>query len=220
MDDITILMLTPNLVPKGWAEYHKQVLLAAADGAPIITISCQPLDWGINVIQDDPLSVSNVYKQMLRGAKLAETPYVGIAEDDTLYDAAHFKYRPPDGQFAFNMNRWGIFAWRVRHRPVFFYKPRQANMCLIAPRELLIEDLEGRFERTHGAELPPKLWYDPGRSGGYSAVNFFTHIPVLFFNHVNGIDPLEQRRHKKEWPVQCYELPGWGRSEDIKRKFA
>ena len=53
MDDITIIMLTPNLVPKQWAEFHKQKLLEAAGGTPIITISKEPLDWGINLLQTE-----------------------------------------------------------------------------------------------------------------------------------------------------------------------
>lgn len=73
MNDLTIIFLTANRVPEKWAEYHKQVLLEAIGDTPIITISFKPLDWGTNLIQTE-YSVDNIYRQMLRGAKVAKTP--------------------------------------------------------------------------------------------------------------------------------------------------
>ena len=88
--DITIIMLTANRVPKGWAQFHKEKLLEAANGAPIITISREPLNWGINILQTEPYGISNIYWQLLKGAKAADTGYVGVAEDDILYPRVHF----------------------------------------------------------------------------------------------------------------------------------
>src|SRR3990167_985746 len=139
MTDLTIIFLTVNKVPYKWAEYHKSVLLEAIGDTPLITISKKPLDWGMNLIQEEEPSVSNIYRQVLRGAKLATTPYIAIAEDDTLYHKEHFTFRPPMDTYGFDGHRWGLFTWG---KPTYYYKDRISNACMIAPRELVISALE------------------------------------------------------------------------------
>src|SRR3990167_7580897 len=94
MNDLTIIFLTNNELPESWTAYHKKVLLDAVGKVPLITISRKPLDFGINILQTEPKSPSNVYWQLLRGAKLAMTKYIAVAEDDTLYCSEHFSFRP------------------------------------------------------------------------------------------------------------------------------
>src|SRR3989344_6555477 len=110
MKDITIIMMTPNRVPKKWAEFHRKVLMEAIGDTPIITISKEPLDWGINLLQTE-YSYANLYKQMLRGAKLATTKFIGIADDDVLYPKEHFQFRPKEDGFYYNFNRWHMVTW-------------------------------------------------------------------------------------------------------------
>ena len=64
--DLTIIFLTANRVPKQWAAFHKEKLLEAAAGKPIITISREPLDWGTNVLQTEKYGASNIYWQLRR----------------------------------------------------------------------------------------------------------------------------------------------------------
>jgi HJR/Mrr/RecB family endonuclease len=61
---------------------------------PVISISREPMDFGTNLIQEETKDKSNIFRQVLRGAKLAQTEYIAIAEDDTLYPPEHFKLRP------------------------------------------------------------------------------------------------------------------------------
>src|SRR3990167_8395102 len=119
MNDLTVIFLTVNKVPEKWAEYHKKVLNEAIGDTLLITVSKKPMDWGLNLIQDEEPSVSNIYRQILRAAKLAVTPYIAIAEDDTLYHKEHFIFRPPEDTYAYDGHRWGIFTWG---KPVYYYK--------------------------------------------------------------------------------------------------
>ena len=146
MSDITIIMLTANKLPKGWVAFHKEKLLEAAGDSQIITMSREPMNWGINVLQDQDYGISNIYRQLLRGAKLATTPYIAVAEDDTLYPYEHFhSFRPPKDTFAYNQNKFGLFRWsRI---PTYFWKDRIKNSTLVAPRGLVIEALEERFAK-------------------------------------------------------------------------
>jgi hypothetical protein len=192
------------------------VLEEAIEGAPIITISKEPMDWGINLIQEAEPSVSNIYKQVLRGAKLATTPFIAIAEDDTLYHKEHFKFRPPMDTFAFDGHRWGILNWG---KPFYYYKDRISNAAMIAPRELVISSLEERFEKYPESNIG-ELGKEKGTTlDRRKTVQYWPSIGMIFFSHKNSLDPTEQRKSKKPGAVQAYDIPYWGKAEDLRKKF-
>ncbi len=221
--DITIIMLTANRVPKKWAEFHKQKLIEAAGNSPIITISKEPLDWGINILQTEPYGISNIYFQLLRGAKMATTDYIGVAEDDALYPREHFEYRPPMDTFAYNQNRFNLFAWG---KPTYSWKNRMGNFTLIAPRKLLIEALEERFKKypngTRGrsigelgrANVENNFGLTPRKSSWFQ-----TGISIIHIDHEYGVDQLAVTHRKSKGILQAYDIPYWGKAEDIVKKF-
>lgn len=219
MDDITIIMMTPNRVPKKWAAYHRQKLTEAIGDTPIITISKEPLDWGINLLQTE-YSYANLYKQMLRGAKLATTKFIGIADDDVLYPKEHFQFRPKEDGFYYNFNRWQLTTWGT---PRYFHKPRAGNGCMIATRELVVDAMERRIEAN------PNLVHFFTKELGTSrrmrkydklvAQSFYTSEPLAVFVHDLSAD-MDAKRHRKIiWPVRAYDIPIWGRAEDVLKKF-
>ncbi|OGH18095.1 MAG: hypothetical protein A2868_03485 [Candidatus Levybacteria bacterium RIFCSPHIGHO2_01_FULL_40_15b] len=228
MADLTIIMLTPNLVPKKWVEFHKQKLLEAAGDNPIITISKEPLDWGVKNLIQTEYGLSNLYRQILRGAKEADTPLVAIAEDDTLYPKQHFQFRPIQPGYYYNLNRWHMFTWKNSYyfqgRPFYFYKPRPANGLLISTRELMVESLESRLATSPDLENP-YLRHELGtvdRILNYDKVpwrSFYTREPVLCFDHIYSVGDLAKRRKKRPWPIAAYDIPVWGRAEEIVKKF-
>ena len=223
MEDLTIIMPTFNKVPKEWAEYHKQVLLQAIGSTPLITISKEPLVWGENILQTE-YSVHNLFKQFLRGAQLATTPYIAIAEDDNLYPKEHFEFRPPLDTIAYDMNRWIMFTWGA---PFYFHKPSSSNGGMIAPRALFIEALVERFTK-YPDKIPWRLLKELGSNeyeGKYGVkeiktVNFYAPVPFLCFNHDYSIDLRQVQHRKKTWPVRAYDIPKWGKAEEIRKKFA
>ncbi len=222
--DITIIMLTANRVPKGWAQFHKDKLIEAIDGSPIITVSREPLDWGINLLDTQPYQISNIYFQLLRGAKEATTDFIAVAEDDTLYPKEHFEYRPPMDTFAYNMNRFGVFRWSSK--PTYFWKDRISNSTLVAPRKLAIEALEERFRKypngTPGGftgelgrpNIEDKLGLTRRKSAWFS-----TEISVVRVDHELGIDRLSRTHRKGMGILRAYDIPYWGRAEEIVKKF-
>lgn len=219
MKDITIIMMTPNLVPKKWAKYHKEKLLEAASGAPIITISRKPLDWGLNLIQDE-YGLANLYKQLLRGAKTAKTEFIATADDDTLYPKEHYAFRPKEPGFYYNFNRWHLFSWG---EPFYFHKPRPGGGLMIANRKMVIEAMEARL-----ATDPKLTGYAVKELGSsirmnkydkYQSKQFYTVQPVVSFYHEYSVDKQTRQHNKKAWPVRAYDLPLWGRAEDLRRKF-
>lgn len=222
MKDATIIFLTVNKVPEKWRQFHREKLLEAAGDFPIITVSAKPmLDMpGINIIQEPPFNSSNVYRQMLRAAKIANTPYIMIAEDDSLYSREHFtKFRPKPQEFAYNLSRWGIMSWG---EPTYFWCDRISNLTLIAPRELVIKSLEERFEKYPDG-TPDGLTGELGRYKSqrdlgvtpYPAVAFYTTIPVVNFSHPNALCPLEQSQQKRRGFVRAYDIPEWGHAKNL-----
>ena len=225
MQDLTIIFLTINKVPEGWAEYQKKVLLGAAGDFPIITISKKPLGWGtFNIIQNEPISSANIYRQVLRGARLATTPYIAIAEDDILYNREHFaNIRPPMDTFAYNMSRWGIFTWG---EPTYFFNNRIHNAEMIAPRELTIEALEERFAKHPGdssagqdGELGKNRIEKNLGITQRKSMEFYTTVPIVAFNHDYSIDPIERNHKKRMGMIKAYDIPYWGRAEEIVKNF-
>ena len=219
MNDLTVIMLTANKVPEQWAQYHKEMLLKTIEDTPLITVSYKPLDFGINLIQTE-YSLTNIFKQMLRAAKIATTEYIAMADDDTLYPKEHFEYRPKGGHFAYNLTRWHLFTWG---RPYYFHKPRPGNGLMITNRRMLISAITSRLNGHD--ELPGFLLkefatkestakYDIGK-----LETFYTIDPVVSFYHRQSIDPLNQRRRKAPWPVRALELPLWGRAKDLRNKW-
>lgn len=222
--DLTIIMLTANRVPESWARFHKEKLLEATGDSPIITISRKPLDWGTNLLDTQPYHISNIYFQLLRGAKHAETNFIAVAEDDTLYPKKHFEYCPPKDVFAYNQNRFGLFSWS--RTPTYFWKDRISNSTLIAERKLVIEALEERFAK-HPKGTPTGFTGEMGRNNiedrlGITrrrAIWFQTEISVVRIDHEKGVDRLSRTHRKGMGILRAYDIPYWGKACDIVAKF-
>lgn len=219
MTDLTVIMLTPNLVPEKWAEFHKEKLLEAIGDTPLITVSKKPLGWGHNIIQEG-YGLINIYKQMLRAAKIADTPYIAMADDDTLYPRQHFEYRPKQEGYFYNLNRWHMFTWG---EAIYFHKPWRGNGLLIATRNLVIKALEKRFE--NGEDLPPHAQHELGtrrdmlEQDFVKSIVFYTNEPVLSFYHDQSFDEDVKQHRKRMYPVRAYDIPVWGKAENIRKKF-
>jgi hypothetical protein len=221
--DLTIIMLTANRVPPKWAQFHKQKLIEAAGNFPIITMSRKPIDWGMNILDEQKYHISNIYCQMLRGAKAAKTKFIAIAEDDTLYPKEHFDYRPPKDVFAYNQNRFGLFTWG---KPTYFWKDRISNSTLIASRKNMIEALAERFEKYPDG-TPERYTGEIGRRNiegklgitRRKAVWFSTEISVVRIDHEAGHDRLARTHRKGMGILRAYDIPHWGKAEDVVKKF-
>lgn len=229
MNDLTVIFLTNNKVPDHWVKYHRSILLDSIWNTPLITISRIPMEW-TNIIQTEPESSSNIYWQLLKWAKLATTPYIAVAEDDTLYTKEHFQFRP-DNAFAYNANRWSLYTW---WEPIYSLKNFiSTNAVLIAPRQLLIDALEERFAKyPHDMKNIPtgmcgelwsyekQLWVTPRKK-----VEFKTVSPIVQFDHdyftwSNANENSIQRRHTKIlWTIRAYDIPVWGHASELVKKF-
>lgn len=218
MNDLTILFITLNKLPEHWRKYHREVLEHAAQGARIVEIS--PTG---ELKQDKPPSSSNVYWQMLRGAKYADTEYIAMAEDDTLYTPDHYSYRPEKGVFAYNQSHWSLFNWGV---PTYNWRDRMGNYTLIAHREDVIEALEERFAKYPDGTPEDKTgeigrWRIEKQLGltPRKAEEFKTSNPVINICHQDGLCERSRRKRKGLGTLRAFDIPYWGKAEDLIKKF-
>ena len=229
MKDLTAIFLTQNEVPEQWAEFHKKCLLEALGDAPLIIMSRKSMDWGtINILQDKPKSLSNIYWQLLRGAKMATTDYIAVVESDTLYSREHFLQRPPKDKIGYNMNHWSLFTWISKHNPVptYSWRNRRGNYSMLSYRKLVIEALEERFAKFPKG-TPDRITGEIGRAMVERNMGitlrpvheFETTVSIINFNHDNASDRLQLTQRKSLGKIQAYDIPHWGKASDLVKKW-
>jgi hypothetical protein len=223
MNDITIIFITANKVPKSWAEYQKQSLIEAACGSRIITISYEPLDWGNDNLIQTEYNLDNVYRQMLRGAKMATTSHIAVAEDDTLYSMHHFhSIKFSEDAVFYNLCCWQLQTWN----PVYYLRVNFSNHAMVAPTKLFVDAIEERYAKFPDG-LPHAGAGEVGRVSveailgvtNIKARNFSSNIGIVHFQHPYSIDPLEQKQKKRVGPIRAYDIPYWGPSSELVKKF-
>lgn len=227
MDDLTVIYLTMNRMPESWVTYHKHHLLGAVGGYPVISISREPIDIGQNLIDDDEPGYANIYRQLLRGAKMADTPFVAMAEDDVLYSPEHFReFRPRLDEVAYNRSRWSVFAW---DRTLYSLRNRVSNCTLIAPRDYLIDALEERFTKAPLEKLSRESqgFGEVGRHAierslgvtPRNMVEYWSWVPVVHLSHIDGTEERQTRKRKRHAQIRAYDIPYWGKASTIVDRY-
>lgn len=238
MKDLTCLFLTLNKVP--WQDFHTKKVIEAIGDYPLITFSRVPMNLpGQQFRQNEEQSHDKIYKLMLEGARIAKTPYVAMVEDDMLYSKDHFELRPPLNTFGYNWNRWSLFTWG---EPTFSFKRRYCNGCSILPRLELISALEERFKKwpTIPHYLNGELGFEKvERNLGVTlrkSIEMYSKTPVVQIHHIYGtpgigrpkalinhkkdtLDLEARKTRKRMGMMRAYEIPYWGRSEDLIKHF-
>lgn len=212
LDDLTICYYTANVLPKQFHNYTQKILNDASD----------PYDWSV-VVKNSKVKASHVgiYKQALEAARMAETKYIALCEDDVLYAPEHFKYRPKDKKFAYNMNSWNIFTWG---EPIFSQKMGgRVNLSqLICEREAFIEAMEERFAKwPKDEDINLSDWAEPGKYENRLGVtkqeyeHFFTNPPNIIFSHQTALSYQNLGERKRLGEIRALEIPYWGTAKKI-----
>jgi len=228
----TVLYLTDNSIDENLLLFCQERLKKECFDIPIISVSQKPINFGKNIcVGNIGRSWMSLYKQILAGLELCETDYIGIAEHDCLYNAAHIKYIPTsDNIFFYNHNCWLVDSMTG----IYSYWPhRFALSQLVCHRDLLKKStIEIMNLLMMGLKVSKGMkWYgepglvsdtykvfveaDSGRSSQlqrylkkyvseYKSKSFKTEKPNIDIRH--GKNFTGPKRGKK----RCYELPYWG----------
>lgn len=227
---LTVLYYSAQTAPPPFLEAVRNQLLKAVDGRyPVISVTQGPLAFGdrnIDVGRPGP-SVLGIYRAILTGAEAADTPFVAMAEDDTLYDPSHFDcHRPPLDTFAYNHNKWALYTWWTP--PIFSQKTNRSVMCqCIAPREQLIAALRERFDRHARDPYDDRRialnFAEPGRYEKWLKVTeqkletFRSPQPNIVISHEYALGWSQMGRKKDHGPIRQESVEPWGRAEDVLR---
>lgn len=218
MRDLTVIYLTVNKLPKKWTDFHYDHLMKSTEGLPLLTISRLPMP-GHNLIQTEDPSPSNVYRQILRGAKAVDTEYIAIAEDDCLYTKEHFAYRPKT--LGYNMHRWSVFTWG---EPIYSWRNRFGNWTMIAKRQHVIDQLEERFAKYPNGTRPDLTgeigrWRTDSQLGltHHEPESFWTKTAILNVSHEYGLDDRARRHRKTLGDITALTVPHWGEANTYQK---
>lgn len=226
MSDLTCVYYTCNAISDYFMANMQRYLKEAVGDIPIISVSHKPIDFGENIVVDLKRSHFNIYKQALIGAKQAKTKYIALCEDDVLYSPEHFKYRPQEGKFAYNLGVWSLYTWH--EPPMFTHKgmPRINLNSLICEKDLFIEAMEERFNKyPDGNGTKEKYWAEPSRYEKHLNVTirendiFFTNPPNIVFSHQTELSFAGLGVRKRAGEFRSYEIPYWGSAKEIRSLY-
>jgi len=212
--DLTLIYYTANKIDEKFAQNVRDSL--GKLGYPIISVSQKPIKFGVNIcVGEIGRSFQNIYRQVLEGAKKATSKYVALVEDDCLYTPEHFQFRPKNA-FGYNLNRWNLDTTEN----IFYYIVRKKRPLLsqcIAPRKLLIKNLEERFALP---EIPKKYCGEMGvfeKSLGmkkYPVERFETKVPNIVINHKDNISGRKYITSNTKKDIKP-----WGNAKKLKEKY-
>ncbi len=241
----TILTITDNSLDEQIAEPCRRILLREAQGLPLVCVSHKPVDLGKNIVVGEiGRSWRSFYSQILTGLEAVETKTVAIAEHDCLYTHEALAYQPNDlSVFWYNRNHWLVQGPGGNHPELFgmySYWPRRlpfsqlvcSKALLAAATEEIVRLLDMGLQIKGGAR-----WYgEPGvidaklraafveaASGRPTQIQRYLKDYVTKYDHkiFKTTYPSLDIRHgsnftgPKRGKKRCYELPYWGRFEDV-----
>lgn len=221
-NDITIVYYTANAISDKFAFNTQYQLLKAAGDIPIISVSKKPMDFGENIDVGDsmPRNHFSIYRQALIGAIAAETEFIALCEDDVLYSPEHFKYRPKNHPFAYNLGAWSIYTW---HDPAIYThkgKVRRNLNSLICNRRAFINAMEERFAKyPDDSKIDKDIWAEPGKYERQLGVTvqeteeFYTNPPNIIFSHETELSFAGLGTRKRPGEFRAYSIPYWGEAE-------
>jgi hypothetical protein len=212
--DLTAIYYTADTVPESFAATVLSVLSSSLpDGVPLIELH-----------QEGERSHFNIYRQALKGAKMATTKYIALCEDDVLYSPEHFNYRPRKAPFAYNLGYWGIYTWQKPS--IYNYKGRKNLGNLICDREAFIEAMEERFVKwPDDTKTDKDLWAEPGKYERQLGVtvqeteDFYTNPPNIKFSHENELSFAGLGTRKRAGELRATEIPYWNRAEHLRELY-
>lgn len=242
MSDLTVLYYSALRIEPRFQMGVLRELKSAIGDTPVVSVFHGSRDWQgheiphFNVqalinVGPIPGSIWQVYQNILQAAKAATTKWTAMAEDDSLYTAEHYAWRPQsEDVFFYNRNRWTISrrlsADGKRREAFLYFRVRTQMAQCICSRDLLIETLEEKFRKFPEPITDPVAyktgWGEPGRYEGLLGLSprrreyFDTTEPNITFNHTESI---RGRRQVKPDDRICLDLPPWGNADDLWRRI-
>ena len=209
---VYILYYTDSRLEERLAISVRKWLAMAAGVIPIISVSKEPLDFGVkNVcVGDLPHSYESMYKAIDAGLKeIPNGSFVYLVEHDVFYHPSHFAFIPKDAKHGFfNRNR---YYWA---KGTNFFYPARGKIALsqgVAYKKVWVKHVSERLE----------LWKtDPDNKMSMPFKNYESSRPNVDVRHGDNLTPRGhyKKLHEAEKLPNEEKLPGWGGVDHFLKK--
>lgn len=226
MSNLTLLYYSANLIPEHFMKNVQAQILKACPNTPIISVTQKPIDFGTNIcVGDIGQSAYNIYKQILIGVRHVRTEYVATVEDDVMYPAEHFTYRPEYPMLSYDVNKWCVFTWDKN--PIYSQRTGRRTMTsMLGSTEVLLKTLEERYKKYPTVEsIPPRLYEfyfgEPGRFESHlglsrvPTIKYECPVPHVQFSTPEAFGFKHLGTRKKHGNIRVESLEPWGSAKDI-----
>lgn len=182
-------------------------------GLPIISVTQKPTDFGTNIcVGDVGASGFNMLRQIQIACEAAKTRFVIHTEADCLYPPDYFTFKPERDDVCYRNTNTYLMGY---NRDYFWKKNEGGTWCQVVNREFLIKRLKELFKGqpmwdTSKKNFPKEI----GQPFFTEFEKFTTANPCVSFKTGKGM-----RRFSHSQRIPIYELPYWGKGEDVKKKY-
>src|SRR3990167_2661424 len=240
-----IVYYTDNqLDPKIMKMCQEQLMKVESSDLPIVSVSLQPIEFGMNYVLPLERGYLTMSKQILKGLETLDTDVAFLCEHDVLYHPSHFDFTPEKKDvYYYNENSWML---RSEDGHALYYDHKsQSGLC--AYRSALItyykerirriEELEksavnGIVKATSGNDIPLKegihrLGFEPGTHNRLEKIDDLkaeggkSEHPNVDIKHEHNwtqnrwrLDQFRDKSVGKTWK-EAEEIPGWGKGVDF-----
>jgi len=214
--DLTVCYYTSNRERPEFEKKIRDSLLDVIGDLPLISVSQKPIDFGENIcVGEVGASTQNAFRQFQVGAKAAKTRFVCSVEADCLYPKEYFEFIPPKDNVMYIPQHICVLYAQKGNVKMFARKFLCEN-AIVSGRDYMIDTIEKQLEGMGewsksfeaGGKHPFLLYV--GESDTFDIPN-----PIITFK----TDENMHRKTPHSRLSKVYQLPYWGKSHDLLRKY-
>lgn len=201
----------------------------AKNGLPIVSASLKPMDFGTNVYLPLEKGHLTMFKQILAALEASSAEIIFFCEHDVFYHPSHFEFTPPKKKvWYYNENVWKLDA---KSGHALHYDCRQVSGIAVY-RKTALKHYRKRVAMVEKNGFSMKMGFEPGTHRRHERVDdsisegWKSEFPNIDIRHGNNLSPtrwkkeeFKNQKYTKGWVESDDEIPGWGKTKDLKDKF-
>jgi glycosyltransferase involved in cell wall biosynthesis len=227
-----IIFYTDNQLKLKIAHFVQRQLakISKRKGIPIVSASLKPMSFGSNIhlpLKRGPLTM---FKQILAALEASRSDIIFFCEHDVLYHPSHFDFTPPiKDKFYYNENVWRLNS-ETGHALHFDFLRQTSGICVY--RDLAIKHYRERIRRVEKEGFSWAMGFEPGthtreaRVDNVKAEGWKSELPNIDIRHGKNLSPtlwqkseFRNQKFTKGWIETDHEIPGWGKTKNLIKKF-
>ena len=207
-----VIYVSSNKEDGVFEEKTRADLLSKVGDIPIVSVTQRPISLGNNIcVGEKGASGFNYCRQVLIACKNSTTDFVISAESDCLYPTDYFNFVPDRLDIPYRNTN--IYVQKYGQN--FFCKKTMSTFSQVVGKEFYIRRLEsllkGQPEWSTELKNFPKEIH---KNLFDEFVYFETKYPCISFKTGKGM-----RRHSNSNDIPVYDLPYWGSTKELVKKY-